>query len=108
MKKFIFLALVATFSFAISPYVQGYRLYIRYVKHISTHELKAPVLLKKAGIKSVQQLDTLIKTGQIVPIVKKFDPKAAEGLKKALLKNKKALAVFLEAIYNGKIPPGCF
>lgn len=94
--------------FAISPYVKGYKLYIRYVKHIPKDGIKAPLLLKKLGINSAEEIDELIKTGEIVQKVKKFNPAAAKGIEKILKKGKgKELDIFLKSIYMGKIPPGC-
>ena len=111
MKKSIFsILLCAALSntlYAITPYVKGYRLYIRYVKHIPKYGIKAPELLKKLQIHSTQQLKKMIESGEIVQKVKKFNPKAANGIKTILKKDKKSLEVFLEEVYQGKIPWGC-
>jgi hypothetical protein len=94
--------------FAISPYVKGYRLYIRYVKHIPGHGIKAPELLKKLNVHSEKELEELLQSGEIVEKVKKFDPAAAKGIETILKKGKeKELEAFLKQIFLGKIPPGC-
>ncbi|WP_457560258.1 hypothetical protein [Caminibacter sp.] len=108
MKKTFLITALATLSFAISPYVKGYRLYIRYVKHTPPRELKAPYLLKKLNITSLNELNREIDSGEIVKKLEKINPKAAKGLQKALSKDKKAVKVFLDSIFEGKIPPGCF
>jgi antitoxin component of MazEF toxin-antitoxin module len=111
MKKLfasITIAALCTNLYAISPYVKGYRLYIRYVKHIPKFGIKAPQLLKKLNIKSSDELKYLISSHEIVKRVAKFNPKAAKGIEKILNKNKeKELEAFLLAVYEGKIPPGC-
>ena len=106
--KILMSALLATNLLAISPYVKGYRLYIRYVKHIPKYGIKAPELLKQLGVKSSAEIDELIKSGEIVKKVAKFNPKAAKGIERILKKGKqKELSVFLKSVFNGEIPPGC-
>ncbi len=111
MKKVLMGIIVLTFSsnlYAISPFVKGYRLYIRYVKHIPGYGIKAPQLLEKLNITSADELIRLIETGKIVEKVKEFNPKAAKGIEKILKKGKKKeLETFLLTVYEGKIPPGC-
>ena len=93
--------------YAITPYVKGYRLYIRYVKHIPRYGIKTPQLLKKLNISTTQELIELIESGKIVEKVKSFNPKAAEGIKKILNKDKKSFEVFIISVYEGKVPAGC-
>ncbi|QCI27777.1 hypothetical protein [Caminibacter pacificus] len=109
-ERFIFILLFccSVNLHAISPYVKGYRLYIRYVKHIPKYGIKAPELLKKLHIRSSQQLHQLIQSGKIVEEVAKFNPNAAKGIEKILKKGKeKELEVFLNEVMKGRIPLGC-
>ena len=111
MKKALTGIIALTLSsnlYAISPYVKGYRLYIRYVKHIPGYGIKAPQLLKILNITGADELIRLIETGKIVEKVEEFNPKAAKGIEKILQKGKqKDLEAFLLSVYEGKIPPGC-
>ncbi|GAB6045352.1 hypothetical protein JCM11957_09500 [Caminibacter profundus] len=103
----VMLITLTTSLYGLSPYVKGYKLYIRYVKHIPKYGIKAPQLLKSLGVNSTEELEKLIDSGEIVEKVEKFNPKAAEGIKKILKKDKKSFKFFLKSVYEGKIPLGC-
>lgn len=96
--------------FAISPYIDGYRAYIRYVKHIPRYGIKAPELLKKLNVRNEEDLLNLFKNNAkpLIEKTKRFNPKAAEGLEKIIKRGKlKQLKVFLFNVLNGEIPAGC-
>jgi hypothetical protein len=101
---------LSTQLFAISPYIDGYRAYIRYVKHIPKYGIKAPDLLKKLGVKNEEDLLALFKDNgkPLIEKTKKFNPQAAKGLEKIIKRGKlKQLKVFLFDVLNGQIPAGC-
>ncbi|WP_457563615.1 hypothetical protein [Caminibacter pacificus] len=109
-KRLFFIALIccSVNLHAISPYVKGYRLYIRYVKRIPKNGIKAPDLLRKLHVRTPEQLHQLIKSGKIVEEVAKFNPNAAKGIEKILKKGKeKELEIFLTQVLMGRIPLGC-
>jgi len=109
--KTLGLALVLTVQlFAISPYVDGYKMYIRYVKHIPRYGIKAPDLLKKLNVTNEEDLLNLFKNNAkpLIGKTKQFNPKAAEGLQTIIKRGKlKQLKVFLFNVLNGQIPAGC-
>jgi hypothetical protein len=108
LTSIVLCSCIVTQTFAISPYVKGYRLYIRYVKHIPKYGIKAPELLKKLNVNSTAQLQKLLRSGEIVEKIKTFNPAAAKGIEKILKKGKeKELEAFLIQIFQGHIPPGC-
>jgi ribosomal protein L15 len=101
---------LSTQLYAIRPYVDGYRMYIRYVKHIPRYGIKAPDLLKQLNVRTEEDLDKLFENNGKLLIEKtaQFNPKAAEGLKKIIKRGKiKQLKVFLSNILTGRIPAGC-
>jgi len=107
---FVLLFCVNTVLFAVNYYNQGYRAYIRYVKHIPKYGMKSTQLLKKLNVHSEKELAALFKNNGklLIEKVQKFNPKAAEGLKKIVKKGKlKAFQKFLTDVFNGKVPPGC-
>ena len=109
-KKFLFLAILASQLFAISPYIDGYRAYIRYVKHIPHYGIKAPELLKKLNVHNEEDLLNLFKNNAqpLIEKTRQFNPKSAEGLQKIIKRGKlKQLKVFLFNVLNGQIPAGC-
>ncbi|GAB6074140.1 hypothetical protein [Nautilia lithotrophica] len=111
LKTSVFIALaLSTQLYAISPYIDGYRAYIRYVKHIPKYGIKAPELLKKLNVHNEEDLLNLFKD-DAKPLIEKtrqFNPKAAEGLEKIIKRGKlKQLKVFLFNVLNGQIPAGC-
>ncbi len=111
LKKSIFIALaLSTQIYAISPYIAGYKAYIRYVKHIPKYGIKAPELLKKLNVKNEEDLLNLFKDNGklLIEKTRQFNPKAAEGLEKIIKRGKlKQLKVFLFNVLNGQIPTGC-
>jgi ribosomal protein L15 len=107
--KLLLTLFLFTNLFALSPYVDGYRAYIRYVKHIPRYGIKAPKLLKQLNVHTESDLLALFQNnGQpLIEKTKQFNPKAAEGLEKIIKKGKlNSLKVFLTGIVNGRIPPG--
>jgi hypothetical protein len=111
LKSSILITLVlSTQLYAINPYVDGYRAYIKYVKHIPKYGIKAPELLKKLNVKNEEDLLNLFKDNAkpLIEKTKQFNPKAAEGLEKIIKRGKlKQLKVFLFDVLNGHIPAGC-
>ena len=102
--------ILITNAFAISPYVEGYRLYIRYIKHIPGAGIKAPILLRKLHVYTEQDFQNLFKDNakELIEKTKAFNPKAAKAIQKIVKEGKlKYLKAFLQQIYYGKIPPGC-
>ncbi len=102
--------LLITNAYAISPYVKGYRLYIRYIKHIPGAGIKAPILLRKLNVHTQQDFDNLFKNNaeELIQKTKAFNPKAAKALQKIVNEGKiEYLKAFLQQIFYGKIPPGC-
>ena len=96
--------------FAFSPYTDGCKTHIRYVKHIPRYGIKAPELLKKLNVKNEEDLLNLFKDNAkpLIEKTKQFNPKAAEGLEKIIKRGKlKQLKVFLFDVLNGHIPAGC-
>ncbi|WP_457565079.1 hypothetical protein [Caminibacter sp.] len=108
MKKTFLITALATLSFAISPYVKGYRLYIRYVKHTPPRELKAPYLLKKLNITSLNELNREIDSGEIVKKLEKSTQKLLKVCKKLSQKTKKQLKCFLIQFLKEKFPRDVF
>jgi len=101
---------LASQLYAISPYIDGYRAYIRYVKHIPRYGIKAPELLKKLNVKNEEELLNLFKDNgkPLIEKTRQFNPKAAKGLEKIIKRGKlKQLKVFLFNVLNGQIPAGC-
>jgi len=111
LKNLIFSILILSSSlYALSPYVKGYKAYIRYVKRIPKHGIKAPELLKKLNVKNEESLEELFKNNGklLIEKTKQFNPKAAKGLEKIIEKGKlKELKTFLLKVLNGKVPLGC-
>jgi ribosomal protein L15 len=111
LKTSMLIALaLSTQLYAISPYIDGYKAYIRYVKHIPRYGIKAPELLKKLNVKSEEDLLNLFKDNAkpLIEKTRQFNPKAAEGLEKIIKRGKlKQLKVFLFNVFNGQIPIGC-
>jgi hypothetical protein len=109
--KFTVLTLALfTQLYAISPYIDGYRSYIRYVKHIPRYGIKAPDLLKKLNVRNEEDLLNLLKDNAkpLIEKTREFNPKAAKGLEKIIKRGKlKSLKVFLFNVLNGQIPAGC-
>ena len=102
--------LLITNAYAISPYVKGYRLYIRYIKHIPGAGIKAPDLLKKLNVQTETDFENLFKDNGklLIEKTKAFNPKAAKALQKIVNEGKlQYLKAFLQQIFYGKIPPGC-
>ncbi len=113
MKKFITACLLSLFAitnvYAISPYVKGYRLYIRYIKHIPRYGIKAPDLLKKLNVHTGMDLDNLFKNNaqELIQKTQIFNPKAAKAIQKIVNKGKlKYLQTFLQQVFYGKVPLG--
>jgi len=110
-KTSIFIAFaLSTQLYAINPYIDGYRAYIRHVKHIPKYGIKAPELLKKLNVKNEEDLLNLFKDNGklLIEKTRQFNPKAAEGLEKIIKRGKlKQLKVFLFNVFNGQIPIGC-
>jgi hypothetical protein len=107
--KLLLIILLSVPLFALSPYVKGYRDYIRYIKYCTGHELKSPYLLQKLGIQTQEELKKDFDNNAKILLQKaeKFNPKVAEGIKKIIKKGDlKDLEVFWAGIVNGKIPPG--
>ena len=107
--KFLFVMFIITNLFAISPYIDGYKMYIRYVKHIPKYGIKAPVLLKKLNVKTPNELNALFQNNaeKLILQTQKFNSEAAKGLEKIIKKGKlSSLKAFFLGIINGKIPPG--
>ena len=101
--------LLSSKAYAITPYVQGYRLYIRYIKHIPGAGIKAPQLLKKLNVITEEQFQNLFKNNaqELIQKTEAFDPKAAKAIQKIVKEGKlKYLKAFLHGIFEGKIPPG--
>jgi len=101
--------LLTTNAYAISPYVEGYRLYIRYLKHIPGAGIKAPIFLKKLHIQTEIDFENLFKNNaqELIQKTKAFNPKAAKAIQKIVKEGKlNYLKAFLQQIYYGKIPPG--
>jgi len=108
-KTLIFICLSFSLLFALSPYNEGYRQYIRYVKHIPHYGIKAPMLLKKLNVKNEDDLKALFQNNAelLIKNTAKFNPEASKGLEKIIKKGKiTSLEAFLTGIVNGKIPPG--
>lgn len=101
--------LFASSLFALSPYVKGYRDYIRYIKYVTGRELKSPYLLQKLGIQTQEDLQKEFANNAKILLQKaqKFNPRVAEGIQKIIKKGDlKDLEVFWSGIVNGRIPPG--
>ena len=111
LKTSMLIALALTTQlYAISPYIDGYKAYIRYVKHIPRYGIKAPELLKKLNVKNEEDLLNLFKDNAkpLIEKTRQFNPKAAEGLEKIIKRGKlKQLKVYLFNVFNGQIPVGC-
>jgi len=96
--------------YALSPYVKGYKLYIRNIKHIPGAGMTAKELLKKLNIQTDEELENLFKDNgkELVEKTKAINPKISEGIQKIIKKGKlKYLKKFLEDTYYGKLPAGC-
>ena len=103
------IALLLTNAYAITPYVRGYRLYIRYIKHIPGAGMKAPQLMKKLNVVTEEQFQNLFKNNaqELIQKTKAFNPKAAKAIQKIVKEGKlKYLKAFLHGIFEGGIPPG--
>jgi len=101
--------LLMTNAYAISAYVMGYRLYIRYIKYIPGAGIKAPVLLKKLHVQTEKDFENLFKNNaqELIQKTKAFNPKAAKAIEKIVKEGKlKYLKAFLQQIFYGKFPPG--
>lgn len=109
MTRLLLLLVFVSSLFALSPYVKGYRDYIRYIKYSSGRELKSPYLLRKLNIVTPEELNKYFENNATLLLkkVEKINPKIAEGIKKIIKKGDlKDLKVFWNSIINGKIPPG--
>jgi hypothetical protein len=102
--------IIATFSYALNPYIKGYKDYIRYIKYAGRKTILTTTFLKKLNVHTKEDLDKLFaNNGEL--LLKKtilISPQAAKGLQKIIEKGDLPyLKVFFLKTLEGKLPAGC-